>query len=196
MEDTFDVNKLNKVVTEKVKNGENIDETGFGKFIDNVANYLLESSDIESGRKIEDTFYRNEKQYRSSYAMGKNTIASNELVEYQLNEDTLTDNLSDEKGYIMRLFNVDNLDKTTIKRLIMNIGKKSEIHNETLLSALSWFEDELKLILNDKELEFINLFKNGDSIATIATEIGRTRQTVNKKLNNICEKCVIALGKN
>lgn len=192
IEDTFDVNKLNKVVTNKVKGGENISDTSFGNFLDDVANYLLESKDIDSGRKIEDTFYRNEKHYKSSYAMGKNTAVDTDLTEWKMNEQTIEDSVLDDyssvNGYLNRLFNTDNLDRMEIRKLIMNISKLEKVTSKELLSAFEWFEDVLKDSLSEKDLDFVSLFKKYDKIADISKELNVSSQAVSNKLTRVCDK--------
>lgn len=180
------------MVTNKVKGGENISDTSFGNFLDDVANYLLESKDIDSGRKIKDTFYRNEKHYKSSYAMGKNTAVDTDLTEWKMNEQTIEDSVLDDyssvNGYLNRLFNTDNLDRMEIRKLIMNIGKLEKVTSKELLSAFEWFKDVLKDSLSEKDLDFVSLFKKYDKIADISKELNVSSQAVSNKLTRVCDK--------
>ena len=152
----------------------------------------MESQDIDSGRKIEDTFYRNEKHYKTSYSIGKNTAVDTDLTEWKMNEQTIEDSVLDDyssiNGYLNRLFSLDNLDKVAIRRIIMNIGKIEKVTSKELLSAFEWFEDILQDSLSEKDLDFISLFKKYDRIADISKELDVSSQAVSNKLTRICDK--------
>lgn len=152
----------------------------------------MESQDIDSGRKIEDTFYRNEKHYKTSYSIGKNTAVNTDLVEWKMNEHTLMDSELDDysssSGYMSRLFNPNNLDRITIRKIIMNMGEFDKVKDKELISALEWFEDVLNDSLNEKELEFISLFKECNKVSDVSDKLNVSAQAVSNKLTRLCDK--------
>ena len=78
VERELDVLKLQDRISADVKGEIKGEDSSTGRYLENVANYILESKDIKSNRKIKDTFYLSEKYYRSHTAAGRYTVPDTE----------------------------------------------------------------------------------------------------------------------
>lgn len=154
--------------------------------IEKQATYLLNSLDVESGRKQEYGYYRDDTDYKSNYAIGGNTL--------------LTDNLDDFERYMANksigkfettsdLLDIKVMTPDNKKRFL-----KYGIGDMDLKSFSNQFQSKIKILIDniidstkddiDKEI-VINLI-NGESELSISEKLGISRRSVNKRLNKIC----------
>ena len=181
---------ISEMVALELEKGSNLENTKIGGYLDRVANYLLESKDIDSGRKIEDTFYLSEKDYRSHYAMGRNCYPSSEDVldyyEKELVNDQGASNINRE--YIDRLFNASKLTESDLRRFITSGCNYPNNISNHLKESVDWLYDELYRLASKGEREIMELFHDGKNIKEIAMIKGVTDRSVRKSLKNICRK--------
>lgn len=184
------IDNIDEMVARELEKGSNLENTKIGGYLDRVANYLLESKDIESGRKINDTFYLSEKDYRSHYSMGRNCYPSSEDVldfyEKGAAEEQMQNNLNRE--YVDRLFNFSNLTESDMRRFITSGCNYPDDISEHLRQSIEWLYDELFRIASKGEKEIMALFQEGKNIKEIALIKGVTERSVRKSLKNICRK--------
>ncbi|KRL07913.1 hypothetical protein [Liquorilactobacillus hordei] len=169
------------------KNG-TIEETNTGNYLDRIANYLLESKDLPSGRKVEYGYYRSERDYRSNFTTGRNTVPiSSEIIE-QLNEISVNTNKHINKEFIKRLFNPQSLSEDDIRRFIINGCNYTQTDLEELRGAISWLWDVIINECTGREKEVIKMFDGDITVREIAEKSETTFQNIYKILKNICKK--------
>lgn len=162
-----------------------MNNTNVAKALENQATYLLNSCDVESGRKQEYAYYRDDKDYKSNYAIGENTI--------------YTDNLEDFERYLASRNNVEipvNADRLDIEKMTPEHKKRFLKYGVNNLDGLSdVFKSKIKVLIDNIEKEakddtdrtIIYGLINGKTELTIARELGISRRSVNKRLNKLCK---------
>lgn len=186
-------NNLRKQITKQVCVGERIEDSKLGEYLDNIANYLLESKDVESGRKIKNDYYRSEKDYHSNFAIGKHTVPvdsqtissfsdSSEHIDYSINGD-----------YLRKLFSPEKLSEDDIRRFIVAGYNYTKVKNKELGGAVKWLNDEIWLVASKGEKEIIKLFDGNRKIKEVAEIKGITSQAISYYLKNISQKVINSL---
>lgn len=184
---------LKKQINQQVCTGERIEDSKLGEYLDNIANYLLESKDIESGRKIKNDYYRSEKDYHSNFAMGKHTIPvdsqtinafndSSERIEHHISGD-----------YLRKLFSPEKLSEDDIRRFIAAGYDHTKVENKKFSEAIRWLQDEIWLVASKGEKEIIKLFDGKHRIKEVAEIKGITSQAISYYLKNISQKVINSL---
>lgn len=160
-----------------------------GHYLETIANYLLESPDIESGRKIRDTFYPSEKYYWSKSSVAKNLQVSSERLENIPDDSNKQPNLDT----LRNLFKIDNIDQSVIRNVIL-LGfmnpeiriKVSEI-DDSLLDALDWLCSEIGQSMTAQDKKLIIMFDGQETVSSIANKLGVSHQNISKKIKKICK---------
>ena len=156
------------------------------KSLEDLGTYLLKSSDIESERKIKNSFYRDEIRYRE-YAIGKNTAS----VDFENREDLHIihdyEDVELSEDYIFSLFDPEKITAKE-KRNVLKIGVKELglIKNKYLIDEIEYlFEEQVEKSKNGKDLLVINYAAKGLTDKEIARKIKIPRQTVSKIINRM-----------
>lgn len=172
-----------------VKRGLLAQDSRSGHYLETVANYLLESPDIESGRKINNTFYPNEKYYWSKTSIAKCLKVSSDKLEnypeeqrFEIGQDT-----------IRVLFKFDRINQKVIRNFILlglvNKNKRDEAsnNNQLLLEALNWLGEEIWNSMSEQDRKLVLLFDGRNSISYVANLLGVSHQNISKKIKKICK---------
>lgn len=186
-------NKLNKEISNLINKNETLDGTKTGNYLERITNYLLESEDILSGRKVEYDYYRSEKDYKSNFATGRNSIPiSNEIIE-KINEYPQYTNKHIDINFIKRLFNPEKLSEDDIRRFIVKGCNYTRTDSEELRNALSWLWDVIMTECTDREKEIVNMFDGKRTVKEVAEMQGITSQGISYFIKNISKKALKSL---
>lgn len=158
--------------------------------LEEQATYLLNSKDVESGRKQEYAYYRNESDYRSNYSVGINTVSTDFEQREDLHEVYFSESESNITiDNVNELFYLDNMTVEEKKRLI-KIGLREKDNDKNSLSDTmqDLYEYILDILDDDIDKRVLTLCSNGLTELEIADHIGVSRRSINKRINRICEK--------
>lgn len=163
------------------------EERSLNLTIEEMGTLLLRSSDAESCRKGEYSFYETESDYRRLYGIGKNSISTNieEREDIVYDRSTLED--STERVATLALFNFENMSDKEKKNLLM-VGLKEKNNNEyeNLMDYLSSSYDYVIDLLDDeKDREIVECIAKGMSQKEISNEVGIAQQNVSKRIKRI-----------
>lgn len=154
--------------------------------IEEFGTYLLRSSDVESSRSGDNTFFETEKRYRQ-YAIGRASIATDmnsndEFIDYAGEEMCESYNKYD-------LFNFDKMTPEQKKNLI-RLGLKEKDNPDCAIKddLQSAYEYIIDLLGDVKDKMIVEMLISGRAEPDIAASLCMTQQAVNKRLNRICEK--------
>ena len=158
------------------------------KSLEDLGTYLLKSSDIESERKIKNSFYRDEIRYRE-YAIGKNTAS----VDFENREDLHIihdyEDVELSEDYIFSLFDPEKITAKE-KRNVLKIGVKelSLIKNKYLIDEIEYlFEEQIENSRSGKDLLIINYASMGLTDYEISKKLKIPRRTISENLKKIVE---------
>lgn len=178
-----DVEDLDKYIKKAVTNGDN---SKVEQYLENYGTYLLRAKDVESERKIKNSFYQTERDYRKS-ADYKNT----NQIDFDDRDDICysatwnCESLSEE--YIFRLFDPDNMDNKA-KRNLLKIGVSclDKIENPHLKEEIElFFAQQIEKSKNGKELLILNYAAKGLTDKEISEKLHIPRRTVSERLSNL-----------
>ncbi|MFT8556569.1 hypothetical protein [Liquorilactobacillus hordei] len=190
IKNTIDQIEINKNVRKMIDNGNSLEGTPLGEHLDNITNYFLESQDIKSGRRIEETYYRSERDYRNNFAIGRNAVnmTNNELETIESNSKFDSSNI--DINYIKRLFNPEKLSEDDIRRFIVSGCNYTRTVSDDIRCAISWLWGEVMSNCTDREKEIVKMFDGKTSAKEVAIKSQTSFQNVYKILKNVCKKSI------
>ena len=187
VEDVLDSVELDEILAQAVC-GDNYTLGKIEKSLEDLGTYLLKSSDIESERKIKNSFYRDEIRYRE-YAIGKNTAS----VDFENREDLHIihdyEDVELSEDYIFSLFDPEKITAKE-KRNVLKIGVKelSLIKNKYLIDEIEYlFEEQIENSRSGKDLLIINYASMGLTDYEISKKLKIPRRTISENLKKIVE---------
>lgn len=189
VQEMLDGIQIRKEFSGDVRSGHLAQDSRSGHYLETVANYILESPDVESGRKINDTFYPSEKYYWSKTSLAKNLQVTSEQLE-NLPEHNRIDYSSEA---LRSLFDIHNLNQDVIRNFIvlgmMKQEKRTDVcaDDENLLDALNWLSQEIEESLTSSDKILVAFFDGQNNLSTVAQMVGVSHQNVSKKLKKICK---------
>lgn len=184
-----DEDGVGAIVKKESKKGNQFENTGTGSYLESVANYLLESKDVDSGRKVENSFYRSEKDYRSNYSMGRSSYPSDsDVLDFFENASNKSTDIRLEKEYIDRLFDPEKLSEDDIRRFIIKGCNYPSDINKQLKQAADGLYDYLSANCSKGEKEILAYFRKGEDLKEVAKIKGVTNRAVQQSIKNICKK--------
>ena len=187
VEDVLDSVELDEILAQAVC-GDDYTLGKIEKSLEDLGTYLLKSSDIESERKIKNSFYRDEIRYRE-YAIGKNTTS----VDFEDREDLHIihdyEDVELSEDYIFNLFDPEKITAKE-KRNVLKIGVKelSLIKNKYLIDEIEYlFEEQIENSRSGKDLLIINYAAMGLTDYEISKKLKIPRRTISENLKKIVE---------
>lgn len=187
VEDVLDSVELDEILAQAVC-GDDYTLGKIEKSLEDLGTYLLKSSDIESERKIKNSFYRDEIRYRE-YAIGKNTAS----VDFENREDLHIihdyEDVELSEDYIFSLFDPEKITAKE-KRNVLKIGVKelSLIKNKYLIDEIEYlFEEQIENSRSGKDLLIINYASMGLTDYEISKKLKIPRRTISENLKKIVE---------
>lgn len=189
LNDKLDVEKLTEQVKIEMERG----QCGEGhqqsteRYLEKLGTYLINSPDVETHRKVEDSFYLNEKNYKMHNKIGYNTIPDSVQVETEL-ENRSEFNSSLDDGFIMNLFNPQNVSEDDLRRFIINWGNYTQIDNKVLRDEIEDLQNEIESVANANDFIMLNLFSYGLNVTETAKEMGITQPNVTKRVKNLAHR--------
>ena len=187
VEDVLDSVELDEILAQAVC-GDDYTLGKIEKSLEDLGTYLLKSSDIESERKIKNSFYRDEIRYRE-YAIGKNTTS----VDFENREDLHIihdyEDVELSEDYIFSLFDPEKITAKE-KRNVLKIGVKelSLIKNKYLIDEIEYlFEEQIENSRSGKDLLIINYASMGLTDYEISKKLKIPRRTISENLKKIVE---------
>ena len=187
VEDVLDSVELDEILAQAVC-GDDYTLGKIEKSLEDLGTYLLKSSDIESERKIKNSFYRDEIRYRE-YAIGKNTAS----VDFENREDLHIihdyEDVELSEDYIFSLFDPEKITAKE-KRNVLKIGVKelSLIKNKYLIDEIEYlFEEQIENSRSGKDLLIINYAAMGLTDYEISKKLKIPRRTISENLKKIVE---------
>lgn len=190
LNDKLDVDQL----TEQVKNEMHRGQSGEGnqqsteRYLEKLGTYLIKSPDVETHRKVENSFYLNDKDYKTHNKVGYNTIPDSECVESELENEMefYEDELRSE--YVMRLFNPKKLSEDDLRRFIINWGNYTNIENKLLREEIEDLQSEIESVANAKDFEMLSLFGYGLNVTECAKEMGMSKQAISDRIKKLIKR--------
>ncbi|KRN31622.1 hypothetical protein [Liquorilactobacillus mali] len=181
--ENIDEVSLNEKIRGYIGNDTRFSDTGLSQHLENLADYFLESEDVKSNRRIEKSFFKNEREY-GKYNQSKATLISEENTLDWLCDGVERGTLTDE--YIEKL--VANMGGKDVMRWVISM-------HEHLKEIPLQMKPVLKNILDScfefgtyKEQEVFTKAMVGLKLDEIA-EIRETGvRNVQKQFKNICNK--------
>ena len=187
VEDVLDSVELDEILAQAVC-GDDYTLGKIEKSLEDLGTYLIKSSDIESERKIKNSFYRDEIRYRE-YAIGKNTAS----VDFENREDLHIihdyEDVELSEDYIFSLFDPEKITAKE-KRNVLKIGVKelSLIKNKYLIDEIEYlFEEQIENSRSGKDLLIINYASMGLTDYEISKKLKIPRRTISENLKKIVE---------
>ena len=187
VEDVLDSVELDEILAQAVC-GDDYTLGKIEKSLEDLGTYLLKSSDIESERKIKNSFYRDETRYRE-YAIGKNTAS----VDFENREDLHIihdyEDVELSEDYIFSLFDPEKITAKE-KRNVLKIGVKELglIKNKYLIDEIEYlFEEQIENSRSGKDLLIINYASMGLTDYEISKKLKIPRRTISENLKKIVE---------
>ena len=187
VEDVLAGVELDEILTQAVC-GDDYTLGKIEKSLEDLGTYLLKSSDIESERKIKNSFYRDETRYRE-YAIGKNTTS----VDFENREDLHIihdyEDVELSEDYIFSLFDPEKITAKE-KRNVLKIGVKELglIKNKYLIDEIEYlFEEQIENSRSGKDLLIINYASMGLTDYEISKKLKIPRRTISENLKKIVE---------
>ncbi|WP_461199349.1 hypothetical protein [Enterococcus sp. N249-2] len=157
------------------------------KYLEDLGTYLLDSQDIPSGRKVEETFYHKESHlYRN--AISKNTMELDKTYIENLGALHNRESNKINEEYISRLFS--NIDASSVRNIIRKMDSElNEIENSYLRDYIDFiFNDTINKCNDGKDLLVINLYSKGLTEMMISEKIKISQPAINKRLKKITKK--------
>ncbi len=190
LNEKLDVDQL----TEQVKNEMHRGQSGEGnqqsteRYLEKLGTYLIKSPDVETHRKVENSFYLNDKDYKTHNKVGYNTIPDSECVESELENEMefYEDELRSE--YVMRLFNPKKLSEDDLRRFIINWGNYTNIENKLLREEIEDLQSEIESVANTKDFEMLSLFGYGLNVTECAKEMGMSKQAISDRIKKLIKR--------
>lgn len=189
LNDKLDVEKLTEQVKIEMERG----QCGEGhqqsteRYLEKLGTYLINSPDVETHRKVEDSFYLNEKDYRNNSAVGKNTYPNSQEVEVELESSSeIGDEITDD--YLKRLFNPQNVSEDDLRRFIINWGNYTQIDNKVLRDEIEDLQSEIESVANANDFIMLNLFSYGLNVTETAKEMGVTQGTLSTRIKQLVKR--------
>ena len=174
------------------------------KLINQSTIYILRADDVESERRIDYSFYRDDSKF---YAKGKgkwksenekaldmlkNTIKSNRYAtEEELYDIFTRTEIEDEEGlndlYVNGIFSYRNMDTPKVKKCIKKgIPMLDSIMDENLKTHIIGVYDFVVFgCKNDLDFKLIELYSKGISDKDVADNMGVSRQSVENRFKKI-----------
>lgn len=182
-----------------IDKGKTMVESYSGWFSDRIAQYLVHSRDIDNPRETEYPFYASDHDYYKT-GIAKAILLSAQVddwVDPIMSKDYEVKNQENKKGYIERLFNIDNLEVNDLRNFV-KLGFYKD------LKKLNFGDYSFELLRNLQDLQkiiqlgctkntdqtFLNYFDGERSINEIADVYGIAHQNVSKKLTRICKNAL------
>lgn len=169
--------------------GERATDTKRGVYLQNVANYLLESPDIASGRRIKHAFYPSEKYYWTHSKTAQSTVLGADLSSVTY-EKYQKETLADQRAYITRIFNAKHLGEREIRRFITLGMMTSDLsdYSQDMVDAICWLRSEITLACyKDGDVELLEYFDGSRGVVEVARKTRVSHQGISKKLKKICK---------
>lgn len=173
--------EVDEEIHSAIENKKNFSDVRTSRLLEKAASYFLKSKDIDSGRSVEDSFYEDERDYRSHYEIGKNTVAVDDFV-------MLVDNGELSDSYLYRLFDVQKYQKADLRRLIMYGCNYLEQSSGALYRHLSAFVDDLYGVATPAEIRVLNLLTHGYNQTEIAAAEGVARSSIIERIDHMGNK--------
>lgn len=181
--ENIDEIELNEEIRQHMTGDTRFSDTSLSTHLDNLADYFLESGDVESNRKIDQSFFKTEREYGHSKQSKTALISEENILDWLCNGDergTVTDE------YIEKL--VANMDGKDVQRWVMSM-------HEHLREIPLQMKPILKKVLDScfevgtwKEQEVFTKVMVGLKLDEIA-EIRETGvRNIQKQFRNICGK--------
>ena len=188
VEDVLDSVELDEILAQAVC-GDDYTLGKIEKSLEDLGTYLLKSSDIESERKIKNSFYRDETRYRE-YAIGKNTAS----VDFENREDLHVihdyEDVELSEDYIFSLFDPEKITEKE-KRNVLKIGVKElpNIKNKYLIDEIeNLFDEQIDKTQSGRDLLIINYATKGLTDMEISKKISLPKSTTTYVLSKILKK--------
>lgn len=172
-------------VSEALAKDESLESQPISKHLENVASYLLKAKDLKSPRRIEDSFYENESDYRRNYKVGNNSIANDTFTE-TIGIEIIDEGINEE--YLDRMFDVKNLNIHDLRRLIVKGCSSIQISKGSLRNRLVLFESVVKDVATEAERQTIDGLRNGRNLSEIAKQRGVSKAAVNYQMDNLAKR--------
>lgn len=183
IQESIDEIKLNEEIRGYMNGNQRFSDTGLSQHLENLADYFLESEDIKSNRKIEKSFFKNEREY-GKYNQSKATLISEENTLDWLCDGVERGTLTDE--YIEKL--VANMDGKDVQRWVMSMREHLREIPFQMKPILKKVLDSCFEVGTYKEQEVFTKAMAGIKLDEIA-EIRETGiRNVQKQFKNICGK--------
>ena len=163
----------------------NIPETNYDK--DNWGSYLLWSKDIESHRKIENTFFINDKDaigYAEFYKSITVDFTDQEALENRIqNNNTIAYTTE----YIDTLFKNGDISVPEKRSLLKNyVQYYDKISDESIKDNVDFVLEEIYLNIKDeKDSYIIEHLINGLSESEMECSLGISQQAINKRISRL-----------
>ena len=187
---------------------DNIEDIAYNNLGNMASNYLLSAEDLKkSGRTIDYPYfltdktllkstpdYKSYRKLKNAYLDNRDMLMTRGTTLKNIPDEAINENSSDDypmtfednKGYILRLFKVENLDNLKIKRVIMLGCPMIDDVNENMQQAIDFiYEVLLESCSNEKDVEVLNYLAEGKTQTQIGKDIGISRQAVSKRLDKI-----------
>lgn len=151
--------------------------------LDMMGSYLLKSRDIESPRKIEDTFHIAEEDFLKTKISKESTVidVSSGVFDISRQKETSLD-----IGRIKELLNVHNMNFDEKKKLVTKgLPFKDEEDSDLCVFMKELYFDICSNLQKEDDKIILDLMISGVSEEDISNNLGTTRQNINKKIKRI-----------
>lgn len=157
--------------------------------LERIGTYLLTSKDIESNREGEYTYYLDERDYRSHYAIGKNSMSVDPIEDSELfgmyePEDVIAITTPENFRKILGRMGVSNF-----RELLIHWREiRDRLSDEVDLTLWNELIESMIANSSEKEFELIISLITGHTIEDSAKSLGITRQAAFNRLKKLARK--------
>lgn len=163
------------------------------KQLDRYADYILESSDIESGRKVEYSYFVTEKEMRKYKEFSAQMEKDNEEysgLDYMAARDIYSKNKNREDAITILNYCILHFDTMEIKEKKSLVSQLKSINlldlDSYTSSNLVSFIKELEMKASDEtDKEVLSMFMHGSTEREMAEILGLSISTVNRRLGKM-----------
>ncbi|MDN7145163.1 hypothetical protein QS460_04385 [Liquorilactobacillus mali] len=181
--ESIDEIKLNEQIREHLTGDTRFSDTLLSTHLDNLADYFLESEDVRSNRKIDQSFFKTEREY-AKYKQSKTALIGEENTLDWLCNGAERGVLSDE--YVAKL--ISNMSGKNVMRWIKGLNKHVHDMPRVMVVALMDVIDASEEVGSKGEKKVFKKILNNMSIEEIAKERNVGVRNIQKQFKNLCNK--------
>ena len=166
------------------------ERTPTGVYLSRVGNYILESRDIKTCRKIKSSFYLDEQNYRAHSKIARHTVLT-DYCDFDVYDDYVRDDQRDLNAYLRRL--VDSIyDSPDVLHNFITSGVyyySEQGYNfdcsPEIKELIEFLTECINAVINKQDKKILKKITGNTYLKEIAKESGVSHQSISKRIKKI-----------